>query len=397
MAHACLRAATLAAALLTSLAGLAAARAPSASAVASPAPAARAGGLARPIPLLLINGDRLLVAPGSLNATAVQQAPGDAGGAFLSITSGCSQTLKIPAAALPYLGRGLDPSLFSPGALERAERDGRLPLRLSYHGRLPALPGVTITRSGQGMADGYLTDDSARIFGTALRRQFAADHARGRYGTGGLFASGLSIALAGTPAPQQAQANFPMGTLTVTGSNLAGKSDTGDLALVFNLDNCNKLDPASSVNFFYHGAARFSVPRGHYWAAGVFMGASTDRLVILPQFTVGHGRTVHVSARAATRRITVKTPRPARLQSKTFTVLRSNNGFTEGVSWFIPGGSLRVGPVSHRRVARLHRSAAHLAARAGHPLRLHAELPGPTRDHPGPALHCTSRGPCHRP
>jgi hypothetical protein len=147
------------------------------------------------------------------------------------------------------------------------------------------------------MAEGYLTDDSARIFGAALRRQFAADHTRGSYGTGGLFASGLSIALPGTPAPRQAHANFPMGTLTVTGSNLAGKRDTGDLALVFNLDNPNKLDLNSSVNYFYHGAAKFSVPRGHYWAIGLFPGRlSTDRLVILPQFTVGHGtRSMSVS------------------------------------------------------------------------------------------------------
>jgi hypothetical protein len=48
--------------------------------------------------------------------------------------------------------------------------------------RRPAIPGVTITRSGAGRASGYLTATSARAFGTALRRQFTAGHARGPAG-----------------------------------------------------------------------------------------------------------------------------------------------------------------------------------------------------------------------
>ena len=289
--------------------------------------AARAGSTGPATQLLLITGERLLVPPGSPNTAVIQQPP-----AASLVDYTCTRSLKIPTEALPYLGRGLDPSLFQLTDLEHAERSGRLPVRLTYLGARPAVPGVTVTHTGPGTADGYLTAASARTFGAALRRQAAADHTRGSYGTRGLFAHGLSISVAGAPAPP-AQPHYPMRTLTVTGSNLAGQPDTGDMVMVFNLDNCNKLDPVSSLNTFFHGTAKFSVPAGHYWAAAMFFGPRPGRLVILPQFTVENPTTVHVSERAASSAITVKTPRPARLLSSAFNLLRSDNGFTAGVSW----------------------------------------------------------------
>jgi len=351
MLHACLRAlqGLGAAALAVPLLAIPAAMAGHAQA-ASPAvgPGSSGPGSSGPATrVLLITGDRLLVPPGSPNTAVIQRSSKEPPFVFLS-DFGCSQ-LKIPAEALPYLGRGLDPALFQLTHLEQAERDGRLPVRLSFLGARPDVPGVTVTHAGRGVAEGYLTATSARAFGTALRRQFAADHRRGSYGTRGLFAHGLSIGLAGTPAPS-AQHNFPIQTLTVTGSNLAGKPDTGDPLLLFNLDNCNKLDPVSSVNTFFHGTAKFSVPAGHYWAAAMFFGQFPDRLVILPQFTVGHATRVHVSARAASSTLTVKTPRPATLGTSSFAVLRSNHGFTEGVDWLNAQGprALRVGLIRHR-------------------------------------------------
>jgi hypothetical protein len=62
------------------------------------------------------------------------------------------QAYEIPADALPYLGRGLSPSLFRVTSLLDAESDGRLPVQVSYHGPVPEVPGVTITRSGGGIA-----------------------------------------------------------------------------------------------------------------------------------------------------------------------------------------------------------------------------------------------------
>src|SRR5581483_12372407 len=105
------------------------------------------------------------------------------------------KSYAIPAAAVPYLGRGLTPSLFEMSLLARRERAGRLPVEVGYTGRVPQLPGITITSSGDGIADGYLTAASARAFGAALVRQFAADHAKGSYGQDGLFRDGVSVSL----------------------------------------------------------------------------------------------------------------------------------------------------------------------------------------------------------
>ena len=185
------------------------------------------------------------------------------------------KSYAIPAAAVPYLGRGLNPSLFEMSLLARRESAGRLPVEVGYSGRVPRLPGIAITRSGGGIADGYVTAASARVFGAALVRQFAADHVTGSYGHEGLFRDGVSISLAGTvpkrsaSGTSRARPGFALRTLTVTGTNLAGKSDTGDVVFVFNADNTALFgDFNENVNFFFQGTAKFSVPRGHYWAVG---------------------------------------------------------------------------------------------------------------------------------
>jgi hypothetical protein len=356
----------------------------------SPAPAGGASSAAGADQVLLITGDRLLAVPGAPVAIIAGQHP------VVALTAvSCSQSLKIPEEALPYVGRGLDPSLFEVAALEHAERGGVLPVRLSYRGPVPAVPGVTVTRSGGGTAAGYLTAASARAFGGALRRQFVADRGRGSYGTDGLFAHGLSIALAGTHAPARATPQFPMGTLTVVGKDLAGKPDTGDTVLVFNLDNCNKLDLGSSVNTFYHGTAKFSVPQGHYWAAALF----TGRLMILPQFSVGRATTVHISGRAPSSKITVKTPRPAELLNAAFSLLRSNNGFTEGVQWqnsvnpSLNQPVMSVGLVRHRpSIGRLHASTqATLVSPTGPGIPYAYQLDFPAPSGTIPVLHYTAR------
>jgi hypothetical protein len=228
------------------------------------------------------------------------------------------QVYEIPATAAPYLGRGLDPDLFRLSSLFGREPGGRLPVRISYRGTLAALPGVRITSYGGGRAVGYLTAVSARAFGAALDRQYLADRARGSYGTDGMFAGGVSIALAGTAAPRlRAAPRFPMTTLTVTGTTTAGKPDTGDEVVVINADNRDKfVNPNNSVSLFYHGTAKFSVPKGHYWAVALFVDVAknktaTDRLDVLPQFTVAGKTTVSMTGRAATSKITMVTPRRA--------------------------------------------------------------------------------------
>ena len=177
---------------------------------------------------------------------------------------------------------------------------------------------MTLTHAATGAAQGYLTQAGAEAFGAALARQFAADHARGSYGQDGMFTGGVSVALAGDGVPARAapsQRRFPMHTLTVTGTDLAGRPDTGDIVSVINVDNIGRFsDPIASQNFFYHGSARFSVPAGHYMAIATFYTGTrltNWHVVALPQFTVsGPATTVHLDARTATSRLQWVTPRP---------------------------------------------------------------------------------------
>jgi len=320
--------------------------------------AAAGGGAAS---LLLINGDRILVGQvGNAHTTAIESAPrGALEGSLMTLRLG-SREFLIPMAALPYLGNGLDPGLFNVTALARAEHGGRLPVTLRYQGRVPVLPGVTVTGAAAGTAQGYLTASSAQVFGAALVRQFRADHARGSYGTGGLFAGGLSVSLPGPGAGAARTGGrpggrghaepiprFPMHVLTVGGTNLAGKPDTGDLVRVLNVTDPTKLDPIFGAdNFFFRGTAKYSVPSGTYWAIGIFFTNTGFRLDVLPQFTVSGDTTVHISERAADSEVSAVTPRPAIARGSTFTIVRSSRRFVDGESFSTNGSGIWVSPTS---------------------------------------------------
>ena len=345
---------------LAGLAGLAAGVITSTAAPAAAAPAAARGAstpAAGSPPVLLINGTRLIFRAGPGGRAAAAVLPSSQGSfAVLLTTTSCGQTSDVPADALPFVGRGLDPSLFAVRALQRREHAGRLPVRVSYHGRrAPALPGVIITHAAAGTADGYLTPRSARRFGAALQRQYLADHAHASYGTDGLFARGLSIALAGAhAAPRPVRPQFVMHTLTVRGRNLAGQPDNGDDVLVFNADNCARFgDPIETDNFFRHGVTRFSVPAGHYWAVGQFLrfagGSFRLRLAVLPQFTVAGNTTVHVAERSASSRIAIITARPAASQQTSFTLIRGGqDGSAASIGWSGINTIFWVSPTSRK-------------------------------------------------
>jgi hypothetical protein len=266
----------------------------------------------------MINGSRLLDAGGARPPGIVPGPAGPLATPMLALDLG-GAAYEIPLVALPYLGHGLAPSLFDTGSLRLAETPGRLPVTVAYRGKAPSLPGVTITRASGGTARGYLTQAGAAAFGAALARQFAADHASGSYGQDGMFAGGVSVSLAGAPASAARPAPaFPMHTLTVTAANLAGRPDTGDGVLVFNADNASLFsDPVESFNLFDHGATRFSVPAGHYWAIGIFPAQLRSKLgpavhsVVLPEVTVSRNVTVHMAARSASSQVRMVTPRPS--------------------------------------------------------------------------------------
>ena len=362
-------------------------------ATAGPAAVAAAGSpAARPV--LLINGDQLVIRRTPSGGRAVTLLPAPGAQSIVSLSSG-SLSEEIPSDALPYLGRGLDPSLFDLTALRQAEVGGRLPVRVSFAGRRPALPGVTITRSGRGVAFGYLTSSTAPAFGAALARQLRADQADASYGRDGLFGRGVDIALAGAAGltgPRSgvsARPDFPMHTLTVTGSNLKGKPDNGDLVIVINADNPATFgDGNENVNFFFHGSAKYSVPAGHYWAIGDFFNFTrsslSERLTVLPQFTVaGTSTRIHLSETAASSQITTATPRPAVSQLTGFTLIRGGRhggSFTFG--FFDFGISLWVSPTTTKPTVGTLRSvtSAQLtspAKAAGPPYAYNLDFQGP--------------------
>lgn len=288
-------------------------------------PASTAGGAAGSV-ALLVNGDRVAVsATAHGRGTAVVHAVSKGlAGASLGLSLG-GHHYVVPAAALPYVGHGLDWSLFDVAALAAKEKAGRLPVRISYGTRRHALPGVTVTGSGGGVASGYLTAASARVFGAALVRQFQADHPHGSYGRAGMFAGGESVALAGSAAAP-ARPDLPMHVLTVTATDMSGHADTGDLVFVVNQDNSALFgDPYQSMNDFYQGSTKFSVPAGNYLALGMFFDPSgATRLVVLPHVTVpstGPGSTVPMAASAASSQISFATPQPAKVTDVQATLL----------------------------------------------------------------------------
>ncbi|HEX3492897.1 MAG TPA: hypothetical protein VHU92_26375 [Streptosporangiaceae bacterium] len=335
----------------------------------------RAADSARPAPpsrLLLVNGARAATGDDGGQPVIFPAGRGLAGA--VQVLRLGSHSLLIPMAALPFMGRGLSPGLFDLSALARVERGGRLPLTLRFRARLHAPPGVTVTRTGPGTAEGYLTASGARELGAALARQFVADHDRGSYGTDGLFAGGLSLALPGTPsAPVPARPSFPMHTLTVTANTTKGRPDTGDAVFVFNVTNAGAIG-TDQVNFFYHGSVRYSVPTGTYWAIGEFLqfhgGSDVYREDVLPQFTVRGSTTVHLSERATTSEVGFAVPRPANLLSQALEIDRLAPAVTGGLSLYVGASDrLWVSPVTRAPadgVLRAYTSASLVSP--GHPV-----------------------------
>ena len=312
-------------------------------AAASPAPA---GGQASSQMVLLVNGDRVtMTRTASGLRQAVTRAPASGpGGVLVKLAVGGSG-YEIPADALPYLNRGLSLALFDLGSLARLESGGRLPVQVGYRGRLHALPGVTITSSGGGIARGYLTAASAMVFGAALGRQAAADHARASYGSDGMFAGGVSIGLPGQPVVPSARPDLPMHTVTVKSTNLAGRPDTGDTVDLFDVDSTLYESQIGSFSVFYHGVAKYSVPAGHYLAVAYFTDFSgtkmaSFRVVTLPRFTVAGNTTIALDERIANSRVEFVTPRPSVVKDVTLGMYRVTGNGAEiglGVDALVPG------------------------------------------------------------
>ena len=330
-------AAALAAAVTGVVASPAVATPSSAAGQARPAGAVHQASIvqkAQPKSILLLNGDRLII---DGTSTAIKLAGSGFAAAVTELRLAGHQ-YAVPDAALPFLGHGLDLSLF-----DTAARPGgsTLAVRIAYSGAVPRLPGVTIARAAGGVATGYLTAAGAVTFGAALARQFAADHGAASYGTDGLFGGGVWISAAGVagaasaakvPGQTPKSPRFPMHTVTVRGLTMAGHPDTGDLVFLYNATNSEIFgDPYEDPSAFYHGSAKFSVPAGQYWALAWITtvdkkGNPTDlRTVVLPRIVIKGNTTITMRARSATSELTFTAAKPTTMLGSVVQLVASDN------------------------------------------------------------------------
>jgi hypothetical protein len=266
-----------------------------------------------------------------------------------------------PADAKPYLGRFLDPGLFDVTRLAAAAKpNGRLPVRISYTGSTPAVPGVTITSSGSGTASGYLTATSSAAFGRALTAIWKADAKAGWPKRSTLF-TGVRKITADVPGTVTVTPKFPMFTLIIKSTGPDGKPQPFGFVGLVNVD-----DGAKYLGFveIVDGEARVSVPKGNYsaiaddFAYDEASESATIRVVTVNEFTVtGSGQTLSIDLRKATGRPTVRVPRRAAVTDYNFEWDRidaaQNGAFgagyeLDGNSTFLvaPSGAAKIGTIN---------------------------------------------------
>jgi hypothetical protein len=302
----------------------------------------------------LITGERVALGTsptGTPTAEVLRAAP-DGPAAQVKIVSMGGHVYAIPASAMAYFGRFLDPSGFDVSALAAAGFGERIPLKITYSGTLPALPGVHITSKGSGRARGYVTRASAKTFGAAIADQAIADSQAGWPATDALFGSITSIAPAMKVAPVVTP-QFPQATLVMRGYTKTGAKMPFGFGTLFNMDDGAKF---AGFFFMYRGQARASVPLGTYAAIVDDMKFSTDgsfivREDVVTDFAVtGTQPAMRIDSALATAEPSLTTPKPAVPQELDFDVsLRDERGrssFTSGWSLGLPGQSARVTPVA---------------------------------------------------
>jgi hypothetical protein len=297
---------------------------------------------------MLITGDIVTVSamPGGPRAVSVIRAhPDGIGGLFQTFTEG-RDLYVVPQSAVPYLGTVLSPGLFDVTLLARQEH-GAMSLTVALRLRVAAgtvhLPGITLVHRSGMAATGWLTAASAREFGAALARQAGwggAPRGQTAAGPGPLAGvSGIAPAMAGRAyavtagvSPAHAALTY---ALTVHGVNAAGRPDSGDLVLIYNVDSLKAFDGHA---VFESGTATVQVPPGHYEALCVFAGPTVAAETMDPQFTVSGNTSVTLDARRARSLVTVATPSPA-----TNTVMQVGLGRRDALGQVAPYGLIGGG------------------------------------------------------
>ena len=300
---------------------------------------------AAPTAVLLPTGDQVIVrrlSNGSIVDSVQPAAAGRAGRATTGLTLR-GHRYEIPASAAPYLNRGLDLSLFDVTSLAGLETNGLIPIRVGFSGAEPAIPGLTVTGRTANSLSGYLTVAGAKQFGAAIAKEHLADRA-GNSGGSLSFGQHATIGLAGAAESSgEDHPQFVMHTVTIAGNDADGKPDNDALAFLLNVDDVNRF---AAVTGFYEGAAKLSVPAGHYIAVVQYaeFDAAGDvtaiRAVVQPELTISGSQTVRMDEEQATSRLTVATPRPSTSQGGIFELWRPDaRGAPVGIQLPIVGAA----------------------------------------------------------
>lgn len=286
-------------------------------------------------------------------APAHKQGPG---GRFQTFTKGGDQYV-VPESAMPYIGTTLDLRLFDVTRLAQLRASSlSLQVRLRTPTTAPTVAGIRLSQRHGLVAQGTLSPAAARAFGAALARQAARDHGSTTHTTGLFSLIGRLTPAASWTATAPARPDYPMHTLKIEAKDWTGAPDNGDSATLYNVDDLTRY---SGFVFFQNGAAKVSVPSGHYALSAFFYDFNGDRILqtTVPQFTVtGDGR-VSVDARDATSKVSIKTPRPATPAVTEMTVGRSDALGQVGSYGFLAGGTTTfyVEPTKGRvSVGQLH-------------------------------------------
>ena len=309
----------------------------------------------------LVTGERVMLSRSVTDVpTAAIVRTADSGpAAQLKVVTLRGHTYVIPASAMAYLGRTLDPRLFDVTAMQHAGYTDRIPLAITFKpGTKPSLPGVTFTKIGAGTARAYVTQDSARTFGAALADQAVTDSLANWPATDALFGSVTGIAPV-FPAPGGVTPNFPQSTLIIDGVSKTGGPMRFAFGVLFDAEDGRKF---AGFVLMVNGQARASVPLGTYTAllddfAFDADGSATVREIVVTDFAVtGHQGHMVIDSRDATTTASLTTPKPSIVQDLSTSVTMSDEAHhsTFGWGWELGNGAtIRFSPTPPPTVGTL--------------------------------------------
>lgn len=334
--------------------------APALSATAAARPAAVSGQAVPSVhptrTVILPTGDAVVINKvGDRTSTSVRAADRSGpAGQFVS-ESLAGRTYVLPGEVRPFLGTVLDPSLFDVTTLATVATAGRIPVTVTAAASSTiALPGFTATSRSGAVSTGYLASSAAATLRQDLINAWRRVAAPGGVAPTSLFGGVTHLALTGAVGP--ARPAYPQVTLIIKVRTATGRPSPGGTIALINTDDVRKF-----VNFvpYSNGEARVSLPYGHY--SGITDDATftptsfVDRIIPIADYTVSRNlQTMTFDARAATVRPSVRTPRPAGLNTFSLEFDRTTAHGGLGVTTaFGPGQQVYVAPTPAARYGQL--------------------------------------------